>query len=91
MTTLSLSDRLKLDLRHRLRPMSGRNPDDPHRAVTPLELLYDLTYVIAFAAAADELAHALFVGEVGSGVGAYVFAIFGVSWAWLNFTWSSTG
>lgn len=90
MTTPSLSDQLKLDLRHRLRPMSGRNPDDPHRTVTPLELLYDLTYVIAFAAAADQLAHALFVGEVGAGVGAYLFAIFGVSWAWLNFTWFSS-
>ncbi|MFF2274531.1 low temperature requirement protein A [Agromyces sp. NPDC058126] len=90
MTTPTLTAQLRLDLRHRLRPMSGRNPDEPHRAVTPLELLYDLTYVIAFAAAADELAHALFVGEVGPGIGAYLFAIFGVSWAWLNFTWFSS-
>ncbi|MDQ7908112.1 low temperature requirement protein A [Phytohabitans sp. ZYX-F-186] len=66
--------------------MSGRVPG----SVTPLELFYDLTYVIAFAVAADELAHAITEGEVGAGLGAYAFAIFGVTWAWLNFTWFSS-
>ncbi|GAA4468568.1 low temperature requirement protein A [Phytohabitans houttuyneae] len=81
-----LASRLRDDLRHRLRPMSGRGPG----SVTPLELFYDLIYVIAFAVAADELAHAVIEGEVGAGLGAYVFAIFGVTWAWLNFTWFSS-
>jgi low temperature requirement protein LtrA len=33
---------------HRLRLMSGRDPHEQHRTVTPLELLYDLTFVVAF-------------------------------------------
>ncbi|MGP3536212.1 low temperature requirement protein A [Microbacterium sp. RD1] len=70
--------------------MSGRDPRQADRAPTPLELLYDLTYVIAFAAAADQLAHHLGEGEITSAVGAYVFAIFAVSWAWMNFTWFSS-
>jgi hypothetical protein len=44
---------------HRLRPMSGRDPYETHRVATPLELLFDLTFVIAFGVAASEFAHAL--------------------------------
>jgi low temperature requirement protein LtrA len=40
---------------HRLRRMSGRDPLEEHRAVTPLELLYDLTFVVAFGQASDQL------------------------------------
>ena len=43
---------LKEQLRHRLRPLRGHDPAERDRATTPLELLYDLTYVVAFAAAA---------------------------------------
>jgi len=81
---------LRAELRHRLRPMVGRNPFERGRATTPLELLYDLTYVIAFGAAAEQLARAVGEGHVGSGLGAYLFAIFTVSWAWMNFTWFSS-
>ncbi|WP_286276617.1 low temperature requirement protein A [Naasia aerilata] len=70
--------------------MSGNDPDQRGRSATSLELLYDLTYVIAFGAAADQLAHHLSAGDVGSALGAYLFAIFAVSWAWLNFTWFSS-
>jgi low temperature requirement protein LtrA len=70
--------------------MSGRDPDERGRTTTPLELLYDLTYVIAFAAAADQLAHYFGQGKAGPALGAYVFAIFAVSWAWMNFTWFSS-
>ena len=45
-------------LAHRLRRMSGRDPHEPHRVATPLELLFDLTFVIAFGVAASQLAHA---------------------------------
>ncbi|MDG6108844.1 low temperature requirement protein A [Dactylosporangium aurantiacum] len=82
---------LERQLRHRLRAMAGRDPRQRGRATTPLELLYDLTYVIAFAAAADQLAHHLSEGHVGAAVGAYAFAIFSVTWAWMNFTWFSSG
>jgi hypothetical protein len=32
---------------HGRRRFTGRDPDEPHRATTPLELLYDLTIVLA--------------------------------------------
>jgi len=28
--------------------MVGRDHDEPHRAATPLELLFDLTFVVSF-------------------------------------------
>ena len=86
----ALRSQLRDDLRHRIRPMSGRDPHESGREVTPLELLYDLTYVVAFAAAAEQLAHHLGQGEVGSALGAYGFAVFAISWAWMSFTWFSS-
>lgn len=74
-------------VRHRTRRMSGRDPHEPGRASTPLELLFDLTFVVAFGTAANELAHALAEEHVGSGIVAFAFATFGISWAWINFTW----
>jgi hypothetical protein len=44
---------------HRLRVMSGRDPDEQHRSATPLELLYDLTFVVAFGVASEQFAHLL--------------------------------
>ena len=92
MTELSeaFKARLKDDLWHRLRPMGGNDPVQQHRAATPLELLYDLVYVVAFGAAAGQLAHFIAEGAAGPAFGAYLFAIFGVSWAWMNFTWFSS-
>jgi low temperature requirement protein LtrA len=74
-------------LTHSIRRMAGRDPHEHGRASTPLELLFDLTFVIAFAAAADELAHALASEHVWEGVVAFAFATFAVSWAWINFSW----
>lgn len=85
--TARLPSLLRADLRHRLRPMTGRDPRERGRATTPVELLYDLTYVIAFAAAAEELAHQIGDGHVGAAIAAYVFVAWAVTWAWLNFTW----
>jgi low temperature requirement protein LtrA len=74
-------------LHHHGTTMGGRDPAEPHRAATPLELLFDLTFVIAFGASANELAHFLAEGHVAAGVGAFAFATFAVSWAWINFAW----
>jgi low temperature requirement protein LtrA len=67
--------------------MSGRDPHEPHRVATPLELLFDLTFVIAFGVAASQLAHMLSSGHVGAGLAGFVFATFSVCWAWINFSW----
>ena len=85
-----LTDELQRELRHRIRPMRGRDPRERGRTTTPLELLYDLTYVVAFAAASDQLAEQLGHGDVWPAIGAYLFAVWAVSWAWLNFTWFSS-
>jgi len=78
---------LRQELRHRVRPLTDLVAPGAARRVTPLELLYDLTYVVAFGAAAEELAASFAVGQFTAGVAAYLFAIFAVGWAWLNFTW----
>jgi len=72
---------------HRRLRMGGRDPLQPHRASTPLELLFDLTFVIAFGTAANELAHFLAEGHIGAGLTGFAFATFGISWAWIQFTW----
>ena len=72
---------------HTVVRMAGRDPHETGRAATPLELLFDLTFVIAFGAAASELAHFLAEGYVSEGVLGFAFAIFAVSWAWINFSW----
>jgi low temperature requirement protein LtrA len=72
---------------HRLLRMSGRDPHEQHRVATPLELLFDLTFVVAFGAAGNELAHALAAGHVASGLVAFGLAMFGTCWAWINFSW----
>jgi low temperature requirement protein LtrA len=74
-------------LDHRLRRMTGRDPDESHRAATPLELFFDLTFVIAFGAAANEFAHYLAEGHVTAGLGGFGFAVFAVTWAWINYSW----
>ncbi|HET9996751.1 MAG TPA: low temperature requirement protein A [Nocardioides sp.] len=74
-------------VRHTAVTMSGRDPHERGRTATPLELLFDLTFVIAFGTAADELAHLLAAGHVGAGIVGFCFATFAVSWAWINFAW----
>ncbi|MBJ7339632.1 low temperature requirement protein A [Mycolicibacterium sp.] len=67
--------------------MAGRDPHEQHRVATPLELLFDLTFVIAFGVAASEFSHALAAGHVGVGFTGFIFATFATCWAWINFTW----
>jgi low temperature requirement protein LtrA len=72
---------------HQLRLMSGRDPNEQHRAATPLEPLYDLTFVVAFGVAAEQLAHLLAEGHFAAGLVGFVIAIFAVCWCWINYSW----
>jgi low temperature requirement protein LtrA len=72
---------------HRILPMTGRNPHEEHRVSTPLELLFDLTFVVAFGIAGNEMAHILAEGHFGTALAAYAFVMFGVCWAWINYSW----
>ena len=75
------------DRAHHRRRFTGRDPGESHRASTPLELLYDLTIVVAFGTAAEQMADFIAEGHTGTGVAGFVFASFAVSWAWLNYSW----
>ncbi|MFC9296070.1 low temperature requirement protein A [Streptomyces sp. NPDC057011] len=68
-------------------PMTARSREEHHRAATPLELFFDLCFVVAVAQAGARLVHALAEGHPGTGVVGYFFVFFGVWWAWMNFTW----
>ena len=70
-----------------VRRMSGRDPSEAHRASTPLELLFDLTFVVAVARAGIELRDALALGQAGLALARYAEIFFGLWWAWMNFTW----
>ncbi len=67
--------------------MVGRDPHESTRAATPLELLFDLTFVVAFATSASQFAHALAAGQVAAGLAGFFFAMFAVCWAWINYSW----
>lgn len=69
--------------------LAGRDPEQSHRASTPLELFFDLTFVVAIAAAAANLHHGLSEGHWGD-LGSYVVVFFGIWWAWMGFTWFSS-
>jgi low temperature requirement protein LtrA len=67
--------------------MTARDPHEEHRASSPLELLFDLTIVVAISTAAAELHHAISEAHVPAGVLGYLVVFFALWWAWLNFTW----
>ncbi|MFD9910632.1 low temperature requirement protein A [Streptomyces sp. NPDC059063] len=70
-----------------LRPMVARGRDEEHRAATPLELFFDLCFVVAVAQAGVQLVHAVAEGHAGDGVLNYAMVFFAMWWAWMNFTW----
>jgi low temperature requirement protein LtrA len=72
---------------HSVLRMGGRDPSEEHRTATPLELLFDLTFVIAFGVAADELAHAIADHHTREGLIGFGIAVFAVAWAWIFYSW----
>jgi low temperature requirement protein LtrA len=79
--------RVKRAVAHGYRPMTGRDPEADHRVATPLELLFDLTFVIAFSVAGSQFAHLVAEGHYQAGLIGFCFAMFAVMWAWIQFTW----
>ncbi|MEP6478212.1 MAG: low temperature requirement protein A [Rhodoglobus sp.] len=67
--------------------MRARDRAEPHRVSSPLELLFDLTFVVAIAQVAAQLAHSIAEGHELSSVFPYLMAFFAIWWAWMNFTW----
>ena len=69
-----------------LAPMVGRSSDERFRVSTPLELFFDLCFVVAVAQAGGPLHHQLAAGHPGA-IGGYLVVFFAIWWAWMNFTW----
>jgi low temperature requirement protein LtrA len=72
------------------RRMTGRDPHEAHRAATPLELLFDLTFATSFGFAASEAASVLADGHVVASLVGFGFASLAICWAWINFSWFSS-
>lgn len=67
--------------------MTERAIDEPHRAASPLELLFDLTFVVAIASVTVQLAHGIADGHALQQVLPFLQVFFAIWWAWMNFTW----
>jgi low temperature requirement protein LtrA len=76
--------------RSRLMPMRPRDPHEPGRTASSLELFFDLVFVVAVSIASAELHESLTDGNVRGGLVAYGIVFFGIWWAWMNFTWFAT-
>ena len=67
--------------------MIPRSPHEVHRTATPLELFFDLVFVVAIAQAAAGLHHAVAELHAVEGVIGYLMVFFAIWWAWMVFTW----
>ncbi|WP_406832995.1 low temperature requirement protein A [Pedococcus sp. KACC 23699] len=69
-----------------VRRMGPRDPHEAHRVASPLELFFDLVFVVAISSAAAQLHHGLSAAhyETILGFGLVFFAIW---WAWMNYAW----
>ena len=70
--------------------MRPRDPLEPGRTASSLELFFDLVFVVAVSNAAVQLHHALTENHVVDGLFSYATVFFGIWWAWMNFTWFAT-
>ena len=64
-----------------LRRMGPRDRDERRRAATPLELLFDLCFVVAVAQAADRMHNGLLQGRTAFAVISYLSIFFTIWWA----------
>ena len=68
--------------------MGGRDRHEAHRAATPLELLFDLTFVVSLRARRLPARARAGGGPLSrAGLLGFGFASFGICWAWTNFSW----
>ncbi|WP_104088583.1 low temperature requirement protein A [Arthrobacter sp. GMC3] len=67
--------------------MTGREPSEPNRVASPLELFFDLVFVIAVSQASQNLHHGVSEGRALATLLGYAMVFFAIWWAWMNFTW----
>jgi len=73
--------------RARLVSMTGRDPGEPERASSPLELLLDLTFVVAVGIAASRFATMMAQGHISDAMVGFTLAMSAISVAWIGFSW----
>lgn len=66
--------------------LGPRDPHEEHRVATPLELFFDLIFVVAISSAAAAWHHGLVEGRY-SDVLRFLMVFFAIWWAWMNYTW----
>lgn len=76
--------------RFHLSRMRPRDPAQPHRTASSLELFFDLVFVVAVSIASAQLHHALAHADFVHGITSYAMVFFAIWWAWMNFTWFAT-
>jgi low temperature requirement protein LtrA len=76
--------------RFHLSTVRARDPEEPGRTASTLELFFDLVFVVAVSIAAVQLHHALTENHIVDGLTSYAIVFFGIWWAWMNFTWFAT-
>ena len=59
-----------------LKAFAPRDPQESHRAATPLELLFDLVFVVAIATAGQQLHHAMVEGHLWHALPTYFMVFF---------------
>jgi low temperature requirement protein LtrA len=67
--------------------MRARAADEPHRRASQLELLFDLTFVVAVASLTAQLAHGIAENHLAESILPFLQVFFAIWWAWMNFTW----
>jgi len=67
--------------------MRGRDSDEEHRGASPLDLLFDLTFVVAIAQLALQFSHDSDQVTGPEKIGPYLVVFFAIWWAWISFTW----
>ncbi|MFD7115001.1 low temperature requirement protein A [Streptomyces microflavus] len=67
--------------------MTGRDPEEHGRVSSPLELLFDLTFVVAVGTASTQFAELLAEGHAAHAAIAFLMAMFAISVAWISFSW----
>lgn len=74
-----------------LSQLVSRDPEETGRAATPLELLFDLCFVVAIAQLAAGLHHAIAENHALEGARGFVMVFLAIWWAWMGFTWFASG
>ena len=70
----------------RPRRQQARDIHESHRVATPLELLFDLVFVVAIAQAAAHLHHGIVEHHTANAIAGFLMAFAAIWWAWMNDT-----